>query len=215
MICTFSSQRYFYGERNKDEYYSSLWSVKNDNLSIRRSILSSFSAEIPDLNRKNVIMITRKIKYLCFWVFADIFADSASAFIFIWSATCALVSLHPFNHDNLMLDYMPYYGNWPSIDCQNQIIVTVRLTYSCLVIRRVFKTRHRSKLMNKWCIFGIFTLEIWTRRSKIENWCNHRPKLPVVVPNLKFNLETYLRKTIHFESWFLAWKHQSTWNYDN
>ena len=129
-------------------------------------------------NRKNVIMITREIKYLCFWVFADIFADSASAFIFIWSATCALVSLHPFDRDNLMLDYMPYYGNWPSIDCQNQIIVTVRLTYSCLVIRRVFKTRHRSKLMNKWCIFGIFTLEMWTRRSKIENWRNNRPKLP-------------------------------------
>ena len=36
---------------------------------------------------------------------------------------------------------MPYYGNWPSIDCQNQIIVTVRLTYKCLVINRVFKIR--------------------------------------------------------------------------
>ena len=178
-------------------------------------------------NRKNVIMITREIKYLCFWVFADIFADSASAFIFIWSATCALVSLHPFDRDNLMLDYMPYYGNWPSIDCQNQIIVTVRLTYSCLVIRRVFKNRHRSKLMNKWCIFGIFTHEIWTRRSKIENWCNHRPKLlspwssqtwnstwkhifeNYSLQNMVFSLET----PIDLEAWQLTWKqHFQLWN---
>ena len=97
MICTFSSQRYFYGERNKDEYYSSLWSVKNDNLSNERSILSNFGADILDFKAKNVIMITREIKYLCFCVFADIFADAASVFIIIWSTTCALVSLHPFN----------------------------------------------------------------------------------------------------------------------
>ena len=47
----------------------------------------------------------------------------------------------PSIRDTLVLDYMPYYGNWPSIDCQNQIIVTVRLTYKCLVINRVFKIR--------------------------------------------------------------------------
>ena len=125
-------------------------------------------------NRKNVIMITREIKYLCFWVFADIFADSASAFIFIWSATCALVSLHPFDRDNLMLDYMPYYGNWPSIDCQNQIIVTVRLTYKCLVINRVLKIRRDPC----WWTSDASLAFLPSRFEHFDqNWRNYRPNL--------------------------------------